>query len=142
MLLRNDNDSGHWLEVGFEEFSPGAKVTVRLPDGRLLSCESRAGSSYLSSEDPRCHFGLGMADKVSELIIRWPNGSETHRKDLPADQYLIVSSDEVQSTTQMPPLIDLEEFAFQVMLKAGGAKPLEIVPSASAEMIELGDLDS
>jgi hypothetical protein len=32
-----------------------------LPNGRKLVQELHAGSSYLSSEDPRFHFGLGDA---------------------------------------------------------------------------------
>ena len=58
-LLRNDGARGHWLEVALPRFAPGARVTVTLADGRRLSREVRAGSSYLSSEDPRLHFGLG-----------------------------------------------------------------------------------
>ena len=42
-------------------FSPGAVVTATLPDGRRSSRTVQAGSSYLSSEDPRVHFGLGAA---------------------------------------------------------------------------------
>ena len=42
---------------------PARVVTVVLPDGRKLQREARAGSSYLSSEDPRCHFGLGEAHR-------------------------------------------------------------------------------
>ncbi len=45
-------------------FAPGARVTVTLPDGRKLVREVRAGGSYLSSEDPRVHFGLGDATRV------------------------------------------------------------------------------
>ena len=48
-----------------------------LPDGRKLRREVHAGSSYLSSEDPRIHFGLGGAAKVRELVVRWPGGGET-----------------------------------------------------------------
>ena len=61
-LLRNDGATGHWLEVALPRFSPGARVTVALEDGRRLSREARAGCSYLSSEDPRLHFGLGDTD--------------------------------------------------------------------------------
>ena len=43
-------------------FAPGAVVTaVDCPDGTRLVREVQAGSSYLSSEDPRVHFGLGKA---------------------------------------------------------------------------------
>jgi hypothetical protein len=32
--------------------------------------------SYLSSNDPRVHFGLGQADAVSNVVVRWPSGEE------------------------------------------------------------------
>ena len=64
VLLRNTGDAGHWLEVKLATFSPGAVATVVLPDGRKLVQELHAGSSYLSSEDPRFHFGLGDATEA------------------------------------------------------------------------------
>ncbi len=43
-------------------------MTATLADGRKLVREVQAGSSYLSSEDPRVHFGLGKtAKRVAEL---------------------------------------------------------------------------
>jgi cytochrome c peroxidase len=139
VLLRNDNDDGHWLEVGFEEFSPGATVSIILPNGQELKCESKAGSSYLSSEDPRCHFGLGMADKVIELLVQWPGGLETRMSDVNADQYLTVSKDEAQVSDEQAITTEIEDFAFEVLLKDGGAKPLTILPESSPELIELGE---
>ena len=91
-LLRNDGASGTWLEAGFDGFQPGAVVTATLPDGRELVCEARAGGSYLSSEDPRCHFGLGGAGTVSELVVRWPGGQETKIEDVAANQILLVEA--------------------------------------------------
>jgi hypothetical protein len=35
--------------------------------------EVQSQSSFLSSNDPRLHFGLGAA-KSAEVKIRWPNG--------------------------------------------------------------------
>ncbi len=67
LLLKTTGPIGHWLDVRLSRFSPGATVTVTLPDGRTLSQEVRAGSSYLSSEDQRVHFGLGSATSVSRL---------------------------------------------------------------------------
>jgi hypothetical protein len=52
-------------------------VTVTLPGGRKLVREVHAGSSYLSSEDPRVHFGLGTAPKVLEVKVRYPDGTAT-----------------------------------------------------------------
>ena len=73
-----------------EGFHPGAVVTATLPDGRELVCEARAGGSYLSSEDPRCQFGLGEAGTVPKLVVRWPGGQETVLEDVAADQILLV----------------------------------------------------
>ncbi|MGH2649732.1 MAG: CRTAC1 family protein [Actinomycetota bacterium] len=92
VLLENTGAVGSWLEVGLDGFHPGAVVTAVLPDGRELVREVRAGSSYLSSEDPRCHFGLGAAGKVNKLIVQWPGGQETIITDVEADQILQVEA--------------------------------------------------
>ena len=90
LLLKSTTATGHWLEVALPGFHPGARVTVVLPDGRRLVREVQAGSSYLSSEDPRPHFGLGSATTVSELIVRFPNGSTTRLHDVAADRLVTV----------------------------------------------------
>lgn len=90
LLLKSTTAVGHWLEVALPGFHPGARVTAVLPDGRRLVREVHAGSSYLSSEDPRPHFGLGSATIVSELIVRFPNGSMTRLHDVAADRLVTV----------------------------------------------------
>ncbi len=90
MLLRSTGGSGHWLEVKLPRFAPGAIVTALLPDGRRLVREVHAGSSYLSSEDPRIHFGLGAATKVSALTIRYPGGRTTRIAKVAANQIYAV----------------------------------------------------
>ena len=61
LLLHNTSPAGNWLEVQVEPFSPGAVVTVVDSRGRRQARAVQAGSSYLSSEDPRVHFGFGKA---------------------------------------------------------------------------------
>jgi hypothetical protein len=90
VLLENRAASGSWLEVALDGFFPGAVVTASLPDGRELIRQLQAGSSYLSSEDPRAHFGLGGASTVSELTVRWPGGDETTLDDVAANQVVVV----------------------------------------------------
>ena len=89
-LLRNSGSNGRWLEVAFERFSPGARVTVELADGRRLVREAQAGSSYLSSEDPRLHFGLGRVATVKALIVRFPDGRLVRRENVAANQVVTV----------------------------------------------------
>jgi hypothetical protein len=85
-LLRNDGrERGHWLEVRLPRAQPGTVVTAVLPGGRKLVRELRSGSSYLSSEDPRAHFGLGRVARVLELRVRYPDGAETRRTHVRAD---------------------------------------------------------
>jgi hypothetical protein len=88
-LLRNSGLIGNWLQVALDGFYPGAVVTAVLPDGRELRRELHAGSSYLSSEDPRCHFGLGPAGEVVELRIRWPDGVESRLPHVSANQLVV-----------------------------------------------------
>ena len=54
--------------------------------------EVHAGSSYLSSEDPRVLFGLGDATKVRTLVVRYPDGHVTRIGDVAANQILHVGS--------------------------------------------------
>jgi hypothetical protein len=92
VLLRNAHAGGTWLEVNLVGFHPGAEVTAVLSDGRRLRREVHAGSSYLSSEDPRVHFGLGGATKVRALVVRWPSGEETRLTDVAANQLVDVKA--------------------------------------------------
>ena len=90
VLLRSTGPVGHWLDVKLDTFSPGASITAVLPSGRRLVREVQAGSSYLSSEDPRVHFGLGRAKTVSELVVRFPGGSVSRLTDVRADRVVDV----------------------------------------------------
>ncbi|HEY8059308.1 MAG TPA: CRTAC1 family protein, partial [Acidimicrobiales bacterium] len=93
VLLENRGADGHWLEVVTDEFSPGAVVSVRLADGRRFRRELHVGSSYLSSEDPRAHFGLGPATAVAEVRVRWPDGGSTVVEDVAVDQILTLGEE-------------------------------------------------
>ena len=94
VLLRNSAETGNWLEVAVRGFEPGTEVTAVLPDGRELRRELQAGSSYLSSEDPRLHFGLGEAKRVRELVVRVPGRAETRLEDVTANQVVDVEPPE------------------------------------------------
>jgi ASPIC and UnbV/FG-GAP-like repeat len=90
VLLRNDSPQRHWLEVRLRTFAPGAVVTATLGDGRELVREVQAGSSYLSSEDPRVHFGLGKAATVAKLTISYPDGTTTSLESVAVDRIVDV----------------------------------------------------
>ena len=52
--------------------------------------EVRSGGSYISQNDLRVHFGLGKAEKVDVLEIRWPSAHVDTLKDVKANQLVFV----------------------------------------------------
>ena len=80
MLLVNHAGSvNHWLGVITKGTKSnrdgiGAKVTV-VAGGHKFVQEVRSGSSYISNNDMRLHFGLGSSALVDRIEIRWPNGN-------------------------------------------------------------------
>jgi len=92
-LLRNAATEGRsWLMLSLEATTTardaiGTVVTVRadgLPTQRI---ESSPSGSYLSSSDPRVHFGLGSAEHV-EIDVEWPGGRKQTFADVAVDRHL------------------------------------------------------
>jgi Na+-translocating ferredoxin:NAD+ oxidoreductase RnfD subunit len=92
VLLHPSGPAGHWLDVQLSRFAPGAVVTAVLPDGRRLTRMVQAGSSYLSSEDQRVHFGLGAATSVRSLTVRYPWGERSLRSNVVANRVVRIAS--------------------------------------------------
>lgn len=70
--------AGHWLRVRaldprYRRDALGARVTLRAGGLGFVRCVETS-SSYLSSSDPRVHFGLGPATRVDSIEIAWPDG--------------------------------------------------------------------
>ena len=61
-------------------------------DGAAVGKITLTGSSYLSTEDPRLHFGLGTAS-TADLTVHWPEGTQTQLVDVKANQHLTVAAD-------------------------------------------------
>jgi enediyne biosynthesis protein E4 len=80
---------GHWLMVRVVEEhgrdALGATVTLRVGD-RTIRRDVRAAYSYLASNDPRVHVGLGSATSAQSVTVRWPDGTREAFGDLAADR--------------------------------------------------------
>lgn len=91
-LLRNDAPGGnHWIKVRLEGVKSnrsaiGARVVVRY-GGKVQAQEVLSGCSFLSSNDPRLHFGLGAAT-TADIEVRWPSGLIEHVHSASANQLL------------------------------------------------------
>jgi hypothetical protein len=94
LLLNSAGSKGSWLRVRLRGRAPnrfGIGARLRLTAGeRTQVAEARAGHSYASTSDPRLHFGLGTAARVSRLEVRWPRGTTSVLTDLRANQEIVV----------------------------------------------------
>jgi len=94
-LLHNvSQNNNHWLTVRLKGKKSnhdgiGARLEL-LSAGRKQIAERVAGSTYLSQDDGRVHFGLGTANKAEKLTIRWPSGEEQILENVSADRVLTV----------------------------------------------------
>ncbi|MFN0051245.1 MAG: CRTAC1 family protein [Planctomycetales bacterium] len=101
LLLENQTrTSNHWLTMDLRGASPnlfayGARLTGR-GGGQVWVADVAPASSYLSSSDPRPHWGLGAVERLDTLTIRWPSGGTQTLQDVACDQILrIVEGAEV-----------------------------------------------
>ena len=84
VLLRNVSpDHNHWIELkligGPRSPRDAVGTTVYLTaNGMHQRGDVISGGSYLSSNDPRPHFGLGQATKIDDIEIHWPSGKVEH----------------------------------------------------------------
>jgi enediyne biosynthesis protein E4 len=62
----------------------GARVSVAA-GGVVQFTEVRSGTSYLSQNDLRLHFGLGKETTMDTVEISWPSGKKEIYKDLASD---------------------------------------------------------
>jgi hypothetical protein len=70
--------------AGPNTFAVGARLTATA-GGRSQLREVRTETSYLSQNAMSCHFGLGAAEHVDRLVVRWPDGRSQAFRDLPVD---------------------------------------------------------
>jgi enediyne biosynthesis protein E4 len=89
VLLRNVNpDHHHWVELklvgGSKSPRDAVGATVYLTaNGMRQRQDVISGGSYVSTNDPRLHFGLGDATDAGTAEIHWPSGAKETVK-LPA----------------------------------------------------------
>jgi hypothetical protein len=94
-LLRNDAPPGHhWIKVRLHgtqsnRSALGARVTVQ-SGSKVQVQELMSQSSYVSSNDPRLHFGLGSADAV-DIEVRWPLGLVESHKGVKSNQLITLT---------------------------------------------------
>ena len=97
-LLRNDAPDHGWLRLHLRgrhsnRFGYGAEVTV-VGGERRITRQLVSGRSYLSASEPVLTLGLGDADRVDRLEVRWPSGAVQVLTDVPTRQELTLEEPE------------------------------------------------
>ena len=104
-LLRCDSAlANNWIKVrtiGTKSNRSGIGARLRCvthppdePKPHQQIDEVRSGGSYLSQSDLRIHFGLGKAENVALLEIRWPSGQRDTFKNLKPNRLIVVKEGE------------------------------------------------
>jgi hypothetical protein len=88
---------GHWIILKLvgtrsNRSAIGARVKV-IAKGHAQVDEVRSGGSYLSQSDLRLHFGLGSADTIDQIQIRWPSGSAQTLKNQACDRVIAIKEE-------------------------------------------------
>ena len=88
-VLMNRANRGNWARFRVRTASGrdahGATVSATV-GGRRLSRDVQRSASYLASNDPRVHFGVGTETRLHNVVVRWPGGSEEAFGDLAAGE--------------------------------------------------------
>ena len=87
-------DSGHWLIVRaldptLRRDAYGAEIRVQVGEKRWVQWMN-PGYSFLASNDPRAHFGLGEFDHIDAITVLWPDGSEEVFPGMEVNRLIVV----------------------------------------------------
>ena len=101
-LLQNEGNQHTWLIlklIGTRSNRDAIGARVKVTAGNLTQIrEVRSGSSYLSQNDMRLHFGLGKGRQVDQIEIRWPSGLQEHLEGIEPNQILTLVEGSVKSS--------------------------------------------
>ena len=94
-VLHNElADVGNWLLVklkgkGKNTDAIGAVVTVKAGPLSLMRLV-QSGTSYISQDDMRQHFGLGPRTQADSVEVRWPDDTVTRLENVKANRVLVI----------------------------------------------------
>ena len=112
-LLRNDGgNQNNWVKIKLigthcNRSAIGARVRV-ITGKHIQMNEVHSGSSVMSQSDLRLHFGIGAAETIDVLEIKWPTTQKIERfTQLKSNQIVtiregsgIIGSQQIKSTSQ------------------------------------------
>ena len=93
LLVNQATSDANWLLFDvrdrFGRPAIGASISIKVGE-RTISRVVQRASSYLSSRDPRLHFGLGNAKSIQNVEVRWLSGTTRRIDALDANQIVVI----------------------------------------------------
>ena len=95
-LLQNDQVTGnHFIAFRLKgetcnRDAIGARIEVVCEEGQRLSKSLRAGEGFLSQSSKSIHFGLGSADTIKTVTVKWPGGPPQDFSNLEANRFYLL----------------------------------------------------
>jgi len=106
LLVNEVRSKNHWVAfrtVGSKSNRDGIGARIRMKAGaRMFIDEVRSGSSFISNNDMRVHFGLGAAAKIDWVEIRWPSGLLEKFENLRVDAIHAITEGTGKPVTSAP----------------------------------------
>jgi hypothetical protein len=86
--------AGNWLQVKVKGKAPNTNAVGALIVARVGTTAQRrlvqSGTSYISQDDMRQHFGLGGATQADSVEVKWPDGTTSRVENVKANRLLEV----------------------------------------------------
>ena len=105
LLYENDFPAQAFLKISLRGTKSnragiGARLVATVGDRQIVR-ELFPANSYRSQGPLVVHFGLGKAQRVDRLVIKWPSGDEQELNDIDADRHVVITEgrDEYQVVT-------------------------------------------
>jgi hypothetical protein len=94
ILMNRTKNGGHWIILklaGVKSNRDGLGTKVKITTARGVQYNhATTAVGFNSSSDKRVHFGLGDANLVHEIELKWPSGTRQVLTNVNADQVLTV----------------------------------------------------
>ena len=94
-LRNNKGNQNNWLLIklkGTKSNRDGVGAIVKLTFGEKIHiAQKKSTTGYLSQSDPRLHFGLGKANNIDKIEIKWPSGTIQELNNVKVNQILTIT---------------------------------------------------
>jgi enediyne biosynthesis protein E4 len=100
VILQNKMPRRNYISIAFEgdgmnKTGIGAKAYI-FAGGKMQFQQLMLSRGFMSSSDPRIHFGLDSLTLIDSLLIVWPNQKYQLIRKIPADQQLLVKQQDAE----------------------------------------------